>query len=713
MLGFPIEAPRTQQLRVLHQLDGEQYLVLALQLKCGDDIEARVLEAFQQGKLPGYLFAATLEYAALAVREALADPGNDDSLKPNAEEGQVPSHPAPAVVAKPWWDEVRLPSTLLVKSKDRDGLAGPVSTSPACDLTFWRAYDFLLRHRPSFFRTIGTLEEAYLKENCELLVRRQTSISQLQMRQSIEMENVRQQAERLGPQSEASRAPEDGRGGGDDEEGAADVGEEATERAVPDEPQHHSGTGSARDVQSLVAQHVSELDAVELHWRTEIEMLKVKQKASYRDLVVDFFEQEMEQITPEGCEQELEAAAASAPDVGDEADKLASPLRTLAPAPLLPAASGMSRRSEAAEGGDEPTMTANEDTSRPLVECAEIRAAFGQQRIFFVLRLWAGDIMELMHTEEVYPPSDPVDEDDDVRAACARPDTDGAGPQLPPELVGLSSCGGNRYFASASGLPVQGVGWPLLQTTAPLQSRSSDSDAVDIQGPLYQSTSLQFWAAPLLPRPVRLSPNAYAAHLRGLVIPTPENPKFETTQATMLREFATRCDQFTDLHFAPLAAQLQHVRASTGDVPLKTGDYFCTRHSNLGGTLQAAFHLLAGSSDASDEIPSSVHRALRRIVRDCHTCHVAELSLPLLLLDMGTSESSLPYTVAQRRSENVLRALKGALTQLADDLAPSELPELAVLNLVLPPSCAQNINARVPSVVESTLTFVRHSFQCV
>lgn len=28
------------------------------------------------------------------------------------------------------------------------------------------------------------------------------------------------------------------------------------------------------DVQSVVAQHVSEIDALELHWRTEIEQLK-------------------------------------------------------------------------------------------------------------------------------------------------------------------------------------------------------------------------------------------------------------------------------------------------------------------------------------------------------------------------------------------------------------------------------------------------------
>merc|ERR1711920_456510 len=116
---------------------------------------------------------------------------------------------------------------------------------------------------------------------------------------------------------------------------------------------------------------------------------------------------------------------------------------------------------------------------------------------------------------------------------------------------------------------------------------------------------------------------------------------------------------------------------------------------------------VSSEAPSSDEVPAVAHRALKRIVCDCHRCHVAELSLPLLLLDIGTSESSLPYAVAQRRAENALRALKGALTRLAEELAPSEVPRLQVLNLVLPPSCAQSISRGAPAVTETTLTFLR------
>jgi len=342
---------------------------------------------------------------------------------------------------------------------------------------------------------------------------------------------------------------------------------------------------------------------------------------------------------------------------------------------------------------------------------AEVRAVFGPRRVFFVIRLFVGDVTDLLPEAS---PSETAD-DDSFTAAVAAADDDGAGPQLPPELVGLGSYG-HHHFARGSCLPVECGGWPLLAdgghnvvTPSGVGARAGRPTTV------WRSPSLRFWPPPDTSPTVSLSPNAYSDRLRGIVIPTPENLKFEVTQAVMLREFNARCNRVTDLHFAPLVEQLQSVRAVSANAPLKSGDYFCTRHSNLGGVVQVAFHLLTGSSEASasDEVPASLHRALRRLVWDCHRCHVVELTLPLLLVDIGTSESSLPYALAQRRSENILRALKGALTRLAEELAPSEIPELQVVNLVLPTASAQCISAGIPSVAESVLTFLRNSFQCV
>ena len=171
----------------------------------------------------------------------------------------------------------------------------------------------------------------------------------------------------------------------------------------------------------------------------------------------------------------------------------------------------------------------------------------------------------------------------------------------------------------------------------------------------------------------------------------------------MLRELGTRCER-TDFHFPPLKKQLEAVKQKQ----LVPGDYFCSRHSNLGGRLQVAFHLIVASdSHSADELPKSQHRALQRIFWDCHRCHVAELTLPLLLLDSGTSETSLPLKLAQRRAEQVLRLVKSALTEIAEQ----EQQGLEVVNLVLPASAMQGVKGT--SVVSATQSFLRNSFQCV
>ena len=61
-------------------------------------------------------------------------------------------------------------------------------------MTFWCAYDFLLRHRPSFFRTIGTLEDSYLQAVRDLFQGRATATGELQRCQSMEMERLRRES---------------------------------------------------------------------------------------------------------------------------------------------------------------------------------------------------------------------------------------------------------------------------------------------------------------------------------------------------------------------------------------------------------------------------------------------------------------------------------------------------------------------------------------
>ncbi|CAJ1392633.1 unnamed protein product [Effrenium voratum] len=311
-----MQAPRDIPLRVLHRLGADQ-LLLSLQLWEGDDVLSRILQAYRAGQLPSCFFQQTLEYVAVALREALSDDGRE----------------APIDLGRNWLSAVSAVSAVSAAA-DAEKESSPKwkrAVLAPQDATFWSAYDFLLRHRPSFFRTIGALEASNLRAVRELFLGRASAISELQRCQSMEMERVRQQTE------------------------------ESAE-SVP-------------DIQVLVGQHVSEIDALELHWQSEIEQLMTKQKASYRDLVVDFFDQERLNQVPQ---------------------------------PTLPG--------RTADTADEDSLL--DEGSPNLSKICEVRTVFGQA--FFVLRLWVGDLMDF------------VDLDTDTVV-------DDAGPQLPEGFLGLGS----------------------------------------------------------------------------------------------------------------------------------------------------------------------------------------------------------------------------------------------------------------------------------
>ena len=160
---------------------------------------------------------------------------------------------------------------------------------------------------------------------------------------------------------------------------------------------------------------------------------------------------------------------------------------------------------------------------------------------------------------------------------------------------------------------------PILRSAKPRPSLHSSVSA-----------SLRFWRPDLgleaNSAAVALSPNAYSNGLKGLIIPTPENLKFDTLQVSMLRDLDSCCKKRTDFHFPSLQKQFQEAQtqALLKEEHFQPGAYFCTRHSNLCGRLQVVFHLLI-PSDAHqlDELPESIaHRALSRIFADCHRCQV-------------------------------------------------------------------------------------------
>ena len=365
-----MQASRDLSLRVFHRL-GSNQLIVSLQIAEGEDAYSRVLQTFRQARLPSCFLRPTLEYVALAIREALAD---DDLREVGAFEVSALSE----VEAK-----VANPRTLQLKgfipADECPWGFQFASGAKSSSRTFWCAYDFLLRHRPSFFRTIGTLENSYLQEIRELFMGRATAVCQLQQCQVMEMEGFRRQVEA--------------------EDASAEDG-----RLV------------------LVGQHVSEIEALEHHWQSEIEELKAKQEASYRDLVVDFFEQEM--IKEKETGRQL---------AEPEADYLACPLHPEAWKERVRKFSDSFETSAELEAELEASKSLGVSS---LSKISEVRTTFGP-KAFFILRLWVGDIMELACGE----PSA-------SSAASVADEDDGAGPQLPRDFLGLESYRCDSYISS-------------------------------------------------------------------------------------------------------------------------------------------------------------------------------------------------------------------------------------------------------------------------
>ncbi|CAK9043446.1 unnamed protein product [Durusdinium trenchii] len=632
-----MHSPRDLSLRVFHRL-GSNQLIVSLQINEGEDAYTRVVQTFRKAQLPSCFFRPTLEYVALAIRESLAD-ANQAAIGGTGRPGGLAFGLAEAF-------EERAPSPFGadVRQLQLKGFIPPDEHSWGLQFfshqsaTFWCAYDFLLRHRPSFFRTIGTLEDSYLWAIRELFQGRAVAVSELQRCQAMEMERLRQSEE------EAVGC----------EEAVGPVG---------------------GDVQVLVGQHVSEIDALERHWQSEIEQLKAKQEASYQDLVVDFFEQEMleaKEMNPLQCPEQ-------------EGDYLACPLHPAAWKERV-----------------HPPWDSSATVQTKVTKISEVRATFGgvsggpsARTSFFILRLWVGDVMELSEAPEMVATGDAV------------PDADGAGPQLPRDFLGLESYRCDSYMSTFGTWQNQ---QPILGSAKPRAPRPGPEVGREVS----QSASLRFWREPNIPC-LPLSPNAYASRLRGLIIPTPENLQFDTIQVSMLRDLDARGQKVTDVHFPSLKKQFEAIKQKEEwcSAGFRAGSYFCTRHSNLGGRLQVVFHLLVPSdAHSADELPASLHRALQRIFADCDRCHVAEVTLPLLLLDTGTSDTSLPFASAQRRAEQSLKALKSALTQVAETAEGTREPGASVVNLVLPVSALQSVG-KTPSVAHLTQSFLENSFQCV
>ncbi|VDD81042.1 unnamed protein product [Mesocestoides corti] len=222
----------------------------------------------------------------------------------------------------------------------------------------------------------------------------------------------------------------------------------------------------------------------------------------------------------------------------------------------------------------------------------------------------------------------------------------------------------------------------------------------------------------------------YSHELTGLVI-VADSQMFHSTDQ---QRFAEVCERSTDFHFPELDLQMAAIQETmdkhddSTENPTssrrrrpKFGDVYLTRHSNLrasaiggnaggGGGVQVVFHVVVDgdqSCAAADDkappagrFPAYLSAALSAVLRACFQYDITTLSIPLLLTRRITDNMTLAW--CHRRAEGVLRAVKGALMELASLRGGSQV--LRTLIFLIPPDLP-------PKFFDSFSGLVNASFQ--
>eukprot|EP01068_Selenidium_serpulae_P016405 Selendium_serpulae@DN6293_c0_g2_i1.p1 len=106
--------------------------------------------------------------------------------------------------------------------------------------------------------------------------------------------------------------------------------------------------------------------------------------------------------------------------------------------------------------------------------------------------------------------------------------------------------------------------------------------------------------------------------------------------------------------------------------PYEEGDFYVTRHSNI-GDINVVFHLVSHAPEkgcdwvTESRLSFKLKRALTRIFEIADRCGVKRIALTAALVESGMAESSLPYTIMERRIQAVVRLLKKILNQISRD----------------------------------------------
>ncbi|CAI5450986.1 unnamed protein product [Caenorhabditis angaria] len=226
---------------------------------------------------------------------------------------------------------------------------------------------------------------------------------------------------------------------------------------------------------------------------------------------------------------------------------------------------------------------------------------------------------------------------------------------------------------------------------------------------------------------LEMATKLYGRNLAAVTLLVPRDPMHHVTSST---KFQKLCEQSTELHFEPLAEQLNHVKTSTRqgniwraecvekddcgekqikpqlhDSVLSIGDVYCTKHSNL-HKIQIVFHLVADDVLQSVEI-SSRHACLngiRNIIKMTAHFGITSIHLPLLLIDRPDESTTIQWCV--KRAEMVYKCVKGYLMEVCGGAANLEsLPHYNV-HFVLPSGLTPSIYTTIANMFPSIFHLV-------
>lgn len=251
-------------------------------------------------------------------------------------------------------------------------------------------------------------------------------------------------------------------------------------------------------------------------------------------------------------------------------------------------------------------------------------------KVHFILRLYAGDLL------------------DTFTFGTCDDDDDGAGPQLPSWFTGTDSH--QHAYVYNSGYPI------APSRRARLRTRQGGPKRPNGPPPEISTPSVLLCQLGEPRIPPRLSSCAYAATLNAVLLPIPSTLRIDAGHHA---SFAKLCEASTDIHFQSFENQLAAIRDL--NPPLAEGDYFVTRHSNMGGTITVVFHLLVPSDESPDaHVPQTVLDGLGRILRVCAMHAVNTLSLYVFIHNIDSCKTKNEFRYHLSFESNSLCIVKNS-----------------------------------------------------